>query len=56
MENNGMVLEELEQNEDILESTQSNHNLEIGLIVDLSHVNFSEKGNIEEFPRAIQGS
>ncbi|CAG8478632.1 12823_t:CDS:2 [Cetraspora pellucida] len=42
IENNGMVLEELEQNEDILKSTQSNHNLEISLIVDLSHVNFSE--------------
>ncbi|CAG8659547.1 524_t:CDS:2 [Racocetra persica] len=54
MENNSI---ELEQDEDVLKSAQSNNNkLEIGLIVDFSHANFGGQGNAEELSRATQRS
>ena len=56
MENNSMGLES-EQNENVLESAQSNNDkLEIGLIVDFSHANFGGQGNAEELSRTTQRS
>ncbi|CAG8749623.1 12764_t:CDS:2, partial [Racocetra persica] len=54
MENNSI---ELEQDEDVLESAQSNNDkLEIGLIVDFSHANFGRQGNAEELSYTKQKS
>ncbi|CAG8555761.1 19099_t:CDS:1, partial [Racocetra persica] len=48
---------ELEQDEDVLESAQSNNNkLEIGLIVDFSYANFGRQDNAEELSHTTQRS
>ncbi|CAG8748583.1 7071_t:CDS:1 [Racocetra fulgida] len=54
MENNSMGPE---QNEDVLESAQSNNNrLAIGLIVNFSHTNFGGQDNAEKLSYTTQRS